>query len=125
MVFFDGAEIDQKILEQTNPVFNTAKMTLFQLADSGNKDAAAISEKLGLTSVGIDRNINGMAGDRSGNIWIGSDQMGLLRYDINTHEVEPVQPINMNDRQMRHETVSIQSLYVDDTHVTSTKTRNS
>lgn len=49
MNFFDGAEIDQNILEQTNPVFNTAKMTLFQLADSGNKDAAAISEKLGLT----------------------------------------------------------------------------
>ena len=49
MDFFDGADIDQNILEQTNPVFNTAKMTLFQLADSGNKDAAAISEKLGLT----------------------------------------------------------------------------
>ena len=49
MDFFDGAYIDQNILEQTNPVFNTAKMTLFQLADSGNKDAAAISEKLGLT----------------------------------------------------------------------------
>ena len=49
MDFFDGADIDQNILEQTNPVFNTAKMTLFQLADSGNKNAAAISEKLGLT----------------------------------------------------------------------------
>ena len=52
MDFFDGAEIDQKILEQTNPVFNTAKMTLFQLADSGNKNAAAICEKLGLTREG-------------------------------------------------------------------------
>ena len=52
MHIFDGADIDQSILEQTNPVFNTAKMTLFQLADSGNKDAAAISEKLGLTREG-------------------------------------------------------------------------
>ena len=42
MAFFDGADIDQNILEQTNPVFNTAKMTLFQLADSGSTDAAAI-----------------------------------------------------------------------------------
>ncbi len=33
MDFFDGTGVDQNILEQTNPVFNTAKMTLFQLAD--------------------------------------------------------------------------------------------
>ena len=52
MDFFDGTDIDQNILEQTNPVFNTAKMTLFQLADAGNKNAAAISEKLGLTRGG-------------------------------------------------------------------------
>ncbi len=52
MNFFNGADVDQNILEQTNPVFNTAKMTLFQLADSGSKDAAAISEKLGLTREG-------------------------------------------------------------------------
>ena len=49
MSFINGTETDQNILEQTNPVFNTAKMTLFQLADAGNKDAAAICEKLGLT----------------------------------------------------------------------------
>ena len=52
MDFYDGAEMNQEILEQTNPVFNTAKMTLFQLADSGNKDAEAICEKLGLTREG-------------------------------------------------------------------------
>ena len=52
MNFFNGADVDQNILEQTNPVFNTAKMTLFQLADSGSKEAAAISEKLGLTREG-------------------------------------------------------------------------
>ena len=49
MDFYNGADIDQNILEQTNPVFNTAKMTLFQLADSGNRDAVAICEKLGLS----------------------------------------------------------------------------
>lgn len=46
MSFINGTETDQNILEQTNPVFNTAKMTLFQLADAGNKDAAAICERL-------------------------------------------------------------------------------
>lgn len=49
MDLFDGAGIGQDILEQVNPVFNTAKMTLFQLADAGDQDAAAIAGKLGLT----------------------------------------------------------------------------
>ena len=44
--------IDQAILEQVNPVFNTAKMTLFQLSGTGNRDAATISNKLGLTIEG-------------------------------------------------------------------------
>ena len=37
------------LLEQVNPVFNTAKMTVFQLASIGDKDAAEIVEKLNLT----------------------------------------------------------------------------
>ena len=101
--------------DQMDNIWLYGQGTLFKYNKSANTWDTSISEQLGLTSVGVDRNINGMAGDRSGNIWIGSDQMGLLRYDINTREVEPVQPVNMNDRQMRHETVSIQSVYVDDT----------
>ncbi|MBQ9010198.1 MAG: STAS domain-containing protein [Clostridia bacterium] len=46
---YSDIEIDRAILERTNPVFNTAKMTLFQLATSGDRDAAAISQRLGLT----------------------------------------------------------------------------
>jgi len=40
---------DQALLEKTNPVFNTAKMTLFQMAQNGNPHAAAVIEKMGLT----------------------------------------------------------------------------
>ena len=40
---------NRELYEKTNPVFNTAKMTLFQLAQQGNTHAAKISEKLGLT----------------------------------------------------------------------------
>ena len=48
---FDASEIsvDFDLMERTNPVFNTAKMTLFQLSATGNEYAAAIAEKLGLT----------------------------------------------------------------------------
>jgi len=36
-------------LERVNPVFNTAKMTVFQLAKSGDKYSAKIAEKLGIS----------------------------------------------------------------------------
>ena len=36
---FEGIEIDQELLERTNPIFNTARMTLFQLAAAGHDDA--------------------------------------------------------------------------------------
>lgn len=41
--------MDQNLLERVNPVFNTAKMTVFQLASAGVKDAASVAEKLGLS----------------------------------------------------------------------------
>ena len=41
--------MDQNLLERVNPVFNTAKMTVFQLASAGVKDAARVAEKLNLS----------------------------------------------------------------------------
>ncbi|WP_405294652.1 STAS domain-containing protein [Methanobrevibacter sp.] len=46
---FEGIEIGQDLLERTNPVFNTARMTLFQLAAAGHGDAKALAERLNLT----------------------------------------------------------------------------
>ena len=46
---FDGIEIDQGLLERTNPIFNTARMTLFQLARTGHDDARDLVEWLNLT----------------------------------------------------------------------------
>ena len=40
--------VSQEIRESANPVFNIAKMTLFDLALSGDKDAEEILYKLGL-----------------------------------------------------------------------------
>ena len=73
-----------------------------------------ISEKLGITGLGVDRNINGMAG-KGNDIWIGSDQLGLLKMDLATHEIQPVQPRNINEKQLITDNVSIQSVYMDDT----------
>ena len=46
---WENADIDYTLLEKVNPVFNTAKMTLFQLATNGDKDAAALAKSMGLT----------------------------------------------------------------------------
>ena len=49
MINFEETEIDRDLLERANPVFNTARMTLFQLAAGGHDNARALSEKLNLT----------------------------------------------------------------------------
>ena len=46
---FEGIEISQALLERTNPIFTTARMTLFQLAAAGHDDAKAVAERLNLT----------------------------------------------------------------------------
>ena len=41
--------IDNALLEKVNPVFHTAKMTLFQLAANGDSDAVMLAKSMGLT----------------------------------------------------------------------------
>lgn len=49
MFNFDEIEIGQDLLERTNPIFNTARMTLFQLAAADHGDAQEMVERLNLT----------------------------------------------------------------------------
>jgi len=101
--------------DQLDNIWLYGQGTLFMYNKNNNTWDSSIGDNLGLTGIGVDRNVNGMAGDRNGDIWIGSDQLGLLKMDLNTHEVTPVQPRNINDSQWITERVSIQSVYVDDT----------
>ena len=46
---WNDANVDFALLEKVNPVFQTAKMTLYQLAANGDQDAAALAKNMGLT----------------------------------------------------------------------------
>ena len=54
-----------------------------------------------------------MAGDRSGNIWMATSRNGLMRININTHEMEPVELRTMGLFQRTSQAKSIESVYVD------------
>ena len=46
---WNDAAVDYELLEKVNPVFNTAKMTLYQLAANGDAEAATLAKRMGLT----------------------------------------------------------------------------
>jgi ligand-binding sensor domain-containing protein/AraC-like DNA-binding protein/DNA-binding NarL/FixJ family response regulator len=89
--------------------------TLFKYNKSTNEWDTSIGERLGMTGIGVDRNINGIIDDHKGNLWIGTDQLGLLRYDLATHQIDSIHPVSINSRRVMKDHISIQSLYMDDT----------
>ena len=102
--------------DQMDNIWLYGQGTLMMYNKNTNQWDTNIGNQLGLTSISVDHSVNGMTGDRNGNIWIGTDRAGLLRMNVNTHEVEYVAPRSFNDQQnVIQETIGVQSLYVDDT----------
>lgn len=89
--------------------------TLMRYNKTSNTWDTTIGNQLGLNGVSVDHSVNGIVGDKAGNIWIGTDRMGLIRTNTEAQIMEPVRPTNGIDARTQQETIGIQSLYVDDT----------
>ena len=101
--------------DQMDNIWLYGQGTLFVYNKSANEWDTSIGDRLELTSIGVDNSVNGMCGDRSGNIWIGTDRAGLIRMNVNTREMELAETKNMRTGQLNTNTVRVQSLYADDT----------
>lgn len=75
-----------------------------------------IGNSIGMTGTDVDRSVNGMVGDKKGNIWIATDEHGLIRMNVNTRVMEFIEPrSSLYYLTAQTSSTPIQSLYVDDT----------
>ena len=101
--------------DQMDNIWLYGQGTLFVYKKNANIWDTTIGDKLGLTGIGVDNTVNGMGGDRNGNIWIGTDRAGLIRMNVNTYEMETAETKNMNSGETNTNALRVQSIYVDDT----------
>lgn len=101
--------------DQLDNIWIYGPNTLMVYYKKAQKWDFSIGEKLGMTLGNVDHAVTRMAGDKAGNIWIATDNAGLIRMNANTHEMDFVQPQCLNNPAFAQNAQNIQSVFVDDT----------
>lgn len=89
--------------------------TLFMYNKKAHVWDTHIGDALDLSGITVDHAVNAMGGDRSGNIWLGTNRHGLMRINVNTHALEEVTIRSISPFRMAKNNVGVRSIYVDDT----------
>ena len=97
--------------DQMDNIWLYGRGTLFVYNKKSNTWDTTIGDRIGLTGTNVDISVNGMGGDRSGNVWVGTDRTGLFCMNVNTRDMEVVDTRNRTTGQR----IRVQSIYVDDT----------
>ena len=87
--------------------------TLFFYNRQANTWDTHIGDALRQQSAGSDFGINQIAADRSGHLWMATSRHGLVKVDVNTHQMDSVDIKTMGRYQHAAHARSIQSVYVD------------
>ena len=101
--------------DQKDNIWLYGQGTLFVYNRSTNEWNTSIGDRLGLTGIDVDNSVNGMAADDNNNVWIGTDRVGLVRMNVETREMDVAETRNIKTGQLTANSISVQSLYVDDT----------
>ena len=103
--------------DQMDNIWLYGQGTLFVFNKKLKTWDTTIGDQLGLTGLGVDNSVNGMAGDRAGNIWIATSRHGLMKANVNNHAIEAIPPLSMISGRLKNGSSNIQSIYVDNTNL--------
>jgi ligand-binding sensor domain-containing protein len=101
--------------DQMDNIWLYGQGTLFLYNKKAGNWTTSIGNELELTGISVDHAVYSIDGDRSGNIWMGTNRHALVKMNVNTHEIELVPTRSLNSMRLAQNNMGIRSIYVDDT----------